>query len=96
VSRVRRPAGRSELGGPYEPGRAAPGVFAGSALASASEPTPIPWTMHRPMAIFDVPQRFSQKWVHDKVPTMDGLRFRIRLLNLEHDTIGTRVYGAPG
>ena len=24
------------------------------------------------MAIFDVPQRFSQKWVHDKVPTMDS------------------------
>ncbi len=27
VSRVRRPAGRSELGGPYEPGRAASGVL---------------------------------------------------------------------
>ena len=27
------------------------------------------------MAIFDVPQRFSQKWVHDKVPTMDSTEF---------------------
>ena len=27
------------------------------------------------MAIFDVPQRFSQKWVHDKVPTMASTEF---------------------
>jgi hypothetical protein len=27
------------------------------------------------VAIFDVPQRFSQKWVHDKVPTMDSTEF---------------------
>ena len=27
------------------------------------------------MAIFDVPQRFSQKWVHDKVPMMDSTEF---------------------
>jgi hypothetical protein len=27
------------------------------------------------MAILDVPQRFSQKWVHDKVPTMDSTEF---------------------
>ena len=27
------------------------------------------------MAIFDVPQRFSQKWVHDTVPTMDSTEF---------------------
>ena len=27
------------------------------------------------MAIFDVPQRFSQKWVYDKVPTMDLTEF---------------------
>jgi hypothetical protein len=27
------------------------------------------------VAIFDVPQRFSQKWVHDKVPTMDPTEF---------------------
>ena len=27
------------------------------------------------MAIFDVPQRFSQKWVHDKVPSMDSTEF---------------------
>ncbi len=49
------------------------GSFAGSALAR--EPTPIPWTMPRPMAIFDVPQRFSEKWVHDKLPTMDSTEF---------------------
>ena len=30
------------------------------------------------MAIFDVPQRFSQKWVHDKVPTMDSTEFHAR------------------
>jgi hypothetical protein len=27
------------------------------------------------MAIFDVPQRFSQKWVHHKVPTMGSTEF---------------------
>ena len=27
------------------------------------------------MAVFDVPQRFSQKRVHDKVPTMDSTEF---------------------
>jgi hypothetical protein len=27
------------------------------------------------VAIFDVPQRFSQKWVHDKVPT-DSTEFQ--------------------
>jgi hypothetical protein len=27
------------------------------------------------VAIFDVPQRFSQKWVHDKVPTLDSTEF---------------------
>ena len=27
------------------------------------------------VAIFDVPQRFSQKWVYDKVPTMDSTEF---------------------
>ena len=29
----------------------------------------------RRVAIFDVPQRFSQKRVHDKVPTMDSTEF---------------------
>jgi hypothetical protein len=29
----------------------------------------------RRVAIFDVPQRFSEKWVHDKVPTMDSTEF---------------------
>ena len=27
------------------------------------------------MAIFHVPQRFSQKWVAEKVPTMDSTEF---------------------
>jgi hypothetical protein len=27
------------------------------------------------MTIFDVPQRFSQKWVHDKGPTIDSTEF---------------------
>jgi hypothetical protein len=27
------------------------------------------------VAIFDVPQRFSQKWVHEEVPTMDSTEF---------------------
>ena len=27
------------------------------------------------MAIFDVPLRFSQKWVHDNEPTMDSTEF---------------------
>jgi hypothetical protein len=27
------------------------------------------------MAIFDVPQRFSRKWVQDKVPRMDSTEF---------------------
>jgi hypothetical protein len=27
------------------------------------------------MPIFDVPQRFSRKWVHEKVPSMDSTEF---------------------
>ncbi|MFL6040559.1 MAG: hypothetical protein ACJ740_04045 [Gaiellales bacterium] len=27
------------------------------------------------MPIFDVPQRFSRKWVSEKVPTMDSTEF---------------------
>jgi hypothetical protein len=27
------------------------------------------------VTIFDVPQRFSQKWVHDKLPTMGSTEF---------------------
>ena len=27
------------------------------------------------MTIFNVPQRFSQKWVSEKVPTMDSTEF---------------------
>jgi hypothetical protein len=32
------------------------------------------------MVIFDVPQRFSQKWVRDKVATMDSAEFHAMFL----------------
>lgn len=34
-----------------------------------------PGVLSSRMAIFNVPQRFSQKWVAEKVPTMDSTEF---------------------